>query len=102
MPVVPPLSLLLPQNHPNPFNPATTIRLHLPGTAGQRVPLKLAIYDVQGRLVRVLHDGDAPTGWLAWTWDGCDGSGRRQASGVYFARARSLEQSLTRKMMMVK
>ena len=48
----------LDQNHPNPFNPQTEIRYRLavPST------VDLAIYDLQGRLVRTLHRGALPAG----------------------------------------
>lgn len=68
--------------HPNPFNPTTTIRFALP-VAGSA---KLAVYDVTGRLVRTLFDGDLGSGAHEAIWDGRDASGRGAASGVYLAR----------------
>jgi hypothetical protein len=69
-------------NHPNPFNPMTTIRFDLPvgGT------VRLAVYDVAGRLVRLLVDGERPAGSHEAFWDGCDSTGRSMASGSYLAR----------------
>ena len=67
---------------PNPFNPRTTVRFDLP-IAG---PVRLAVYDVAGRLIRTLVDADQPSGTHAAAWDGRDASGCSVASGSYFAR----------------
>jgi subtilisin family serine protease len=72
---------------PNPFNPQTVIHYALP-SAG---PVRLRLYDVQGRLVRTLVDGVQASGPQEVTWDGRDRSGRPMASGTYFAR---LEQGV--------
>jgi hypothetical protein len=71
------------RNAPNPFNPATTIRYSV-GRDGARV--RLAVYDVTGRLVTVLADGAAEAGEHAARWDGRDAHGRPVSSGVYFCR----------------
>ncbi|HEU4724867.1 MAG TPA: PA domain-containing protein [Candidatus Eisenbacteria bacterium] len=70
---------------PNPFTPATTIALELPA-AGRT---KVAVYDVQGRLVKRLLDGWMPAGTHGLAWDGTDEQGRRAAAGVYFSRVES-------------
>jgi aminopeptidase N len=67
---------------PNPFNPATEIRFTLP--ADQAV--RLAVYDVSGRLVKTLVDEVRPAGDNGARWDGTDRSGQAVASGAYFAR----------------
>jgi hypothetical protein len=67
---------------PNPFNPRTTIRFDLP-TA---VQVRLAIYDLAGRLVRVLVEGEVAVGSHEAVWDGRDASGRSAPSGSYLAR----------------
>ena len=73
-------------NHPNPFNPSTTIMYSLP----QAGHLKLAIYDVRGRLVKTLIDGERPAGAdQEVVWDGTDSQGSAASSGVYFYEARA-------------
>jgi hypothetical protein len=67
---------------PNPFNPSTDLRFTLPHEA--RVDLR--VYDVSGRLVRVLADGQLPAGEHAVHWNGRDDGGRAAASGVYYVR----------------
>lgn len=98
----PPAMMTLAPNFPNPFNPVTTVRLYLPGDPGATVALQMKIYDIQGRLVRTLHDGPATAGWTDWTWNGLDDSGRRLSSGTYLLRARGGEEVQTRKMTLVK
>ena len=77
-----PATLRLHPNRPNPFNPRTTIRFDLPA-AGQ---VRLAVYDVAGRRIRVLVEGDLPAGSHEAVWDGRDASGRASPSGSYLAR----------------
>ena len=69
-------------SRPNPFNPRTTIRFDLPA-AGQ---VRLAVYDVAGRLIRVLVDGELFPGTHEAVWDGRGATGRAMASGTYLAR----------------
>jgi hypothetical protein len=78
--VVPDAQILAVRCFPNPFNPATTIAYNLP-RAG-RVSMK--VYDLRGRLVRVLLDGNRPAGPGQVVWDGANGAGAAVASGVYF------------------
>ncbi len=78
-------------NSPNPFNPATVIRFDLPEASR----VKLAIYDIQGRLLRTLVDADLPQGDHKADWDGRNERGRNQASGVYFAVLRAGDRSVT-------
>ncbi len=98
---VPSVCTLAP-NYPNPFNPATTIRLWVPGATGTQTDVRLRVYDLQGRLVRTLHEGATAAGWNTWLWDGRDHAGRLQASGAYFLRAQADGQATSRKMLLVK
>jgi hypothetical protein len=66
---------------PNPFKPHPMLAFRI-DHAG---PVRLALYDVQGRLVRELVRGDRPAGLHDVTWDGTDSSDTPCASGVYFA-----------------
>ncbi|MCB0307700.1 MAG: T9SS type A sorting domain-containing protein, partial [Calditrichaeota bacterium] len=94
---IPPASSLA-QNVPNPFNPSTTIRFALPRPG----EVQLHIYDVRGRLLRSLVDGPLDAGQHAVTWQGRDGAGERVASGVYFCRLVTEDQTFTRKMTLLK
>jgi hypothetical protein len=90
--------LALAQNHPNPFNPQTKISFSL---AGQE-PVKLAIYDMHGRLVRTLVDELRTAGEHTVVWDGTNDRGQRVASGTYLYRLETASRVLTRTMAMVK
>ena len=90
---------LLYGNTPNPFNPRTTIRFNAGRKAG---PAQLAVFDVQGRLVRTLLDGTAGPGMVTCTWQGHTDAGREAASGVYFCRLRIAGEVFTRKMLLVR
>ncbi|MCK4412019.1 MAG: T9SS type A sorting domain-containing protein [Candidatus Eisenbacteria sp.] len=68
------------QNQPNPFSPETRIDFEL-RTGG---PVELAIYEVNGRLIRSLLKEERAAGPHTIRWDGRDDDGRKVASGVYF------------------
>ncbi len=73
---------LLPANHPNPFNPQTTISFTLPETCR----VEVAIYDAAGRLVKTLVQGHLASGPHSLICDGRTNGGARAACGVYFCR----------------
>ncbi|MEM9666804.1 MAG: PKD domain-containing protein, partial [Bacteroidota bacterium] len=77
-----PESVELMSNYPNPFNPETTIPFRLSEAGAVRV----SVYDVTGRLVRVLWEGDRGAGRHTVRWDGRTESGQGVASGVYLYR----------------
>ncbi|MFO7608544.1 MAG: FlgD immunoglobulin-like domain containing protein [Candidatus Krumholzibacteriia bacterium] len=95
---VPDAGVLFAGNHPNPFNPATTISWWLP----QAGHLGLEVFDVRGRLVRTLADGPAPAGAGEVRWDGRAGDGRAAAAGVYFYRLQAGDRTLVGKMALIK
>jgi hypothetical protein len=72
---------LLP-NHPNPFNPSTTVTYEIsqPGQAS------LVVYDARGRRLLTLLDGFTPVGRHSLQWDGRDSQGRKMPSGSYITR----------------
>ena len=96
--VVPARELVLEQNHPNPFNPRTSIRFYLP----ERGPIELNVYDVHGALVRRLALGDFDSGVHAVEWDGTDARGEDVASGVYVYRLVSDRRRVAKKMVLLK
>jgi hypothetical protein len=85
-------------NHPNPFNPQTTITFALP--APGRVSLQ--VFDVAGRHVTTLVDEVLANGPHAVVWDGRDGAGRPAASGAYHYRLIAGGQVQTRSMLLLK
>jgi hypothetical protein len=88
----------LEHNVPNPFNPTTTIEFAVAVPAR----VQLVIYDVAGRRVRTLVDGQRRPDVYSVTWDGVDDRGQRVASGIYFYRLTAGAFSQTRKMVLLK
>jgi hypothetical protein len=95
---LPPAVATLAQNRPNPFNPRTSIAFTLaaPGAAD------LAVYDLEGRLVRRLAAGTFAAGAHTVTWQGDDEQGLAVASGTYFYRLRTDDGVLTRKLTLLR
>ena len=86
------------QNHPNPFNPSTTISFAVPENAGL---VSLAIFDVSGRLVRELESSSLPAGTYSRVWNGRDAQNRVVSSGIYFYRLSGNDFSEAKKMILV-
>jgi len=98
-----PISFALEQNYPNPFNPTTVISYTVGGgTASTPVPVRLTIYNTLGRRVlRLVNEIQYP-GKHTVSWDGTSSSGDKVASGIYFYRLESGEESATKKMILLK
>lgn len=93
-----PVAVELQGNYPNPFNPETRIHFALP----QPMTVTLAVYDLLGRQVRLLHQGLLPEGSHRLLWDGRDASGAAMSSGVYWYRLITPEAVKTGKMVLMK
>jgi hypothetical protein len=93
-----PTAFALHGNHPNPFNPSTKIAYDMPKSG----KVRLAIYGLDGSLVRTLVNESVTAGQHVATWNGRDDTGRNMASGTYFYRIESGAQTLTRKMLLMK
>jgi hypothetical protein len=92
-----PTTFALGQNRPNPFGPETVIPFQLP------VPgrVTLCVYDVEGRVVRILSNERYSAGRHSVTWHGDDGKGHRVGTGVYFVRIEAGGFRDTRKMLLL-
>jgi len=88
-----PASFRLEQNFPNPFNPATTIRLTLP----QREYVTLKIFDALGKEVRNLVSGDLAAGTHTIKFEA-----KNLASGIYFYRVQAGQTFIQRKMIVMR
>ncbi len=85
-------------NHPNPFNPTTTIEFSLP-EAGFA---ELIIYNVMGQKVRELVSGTMTEGIHSVDWNGLDVSGLPVSAGVYISRLTMSDAVTTGRMLLMK
>lgn len=81
-PPEPGADLELAQNFPNPFSDATTIEFTLP-TAGD---VRVEVFDLAGRSVRVLRSGRLNPGVHSAVWDGSAANRAEVPPGVYVVR----------------
>ncbi|MBN1480792.1 T9SS type A sorting domain-containing protein [candidate division KSB1 bacterium] len=88
-----PTTYTLRQNHPNPFNPKTTIRYSIP----QPGRVQLTVYDVLGKQVVVLVNDVTPIGYHNVEFDASDLS-----SGVYYYRLRCNGFVQTKKLVLLR
>lgn len=94
-------SFELSQNHPNPFNPATSIHYSVTGV---RMPAHttLKIYNILGQKVRTLVDEAKEADDHIVVWDGKDDSGNDLSSGIYFYTLEVGDYRETKKMTLIK
>ena len=94
-----PYEYALYDNFPNPFNPETQIRF----SVGGQENVKLVIYDMMGRHIRTLINGDSfSAGFHVVKWNGFDTNGQRVPSGMYIYRIKAGDFISDKKMLLVK
>jgi len=92
------LAFALRQSAPNPSGASASIRFAVPIESDVRI----GVYDVAGRLVRVLTDRSYRPGKHEVVWDGLDARGREVAAGVYFYAMEAGAVRNARKMVLIK
>jgi hypothetical protein len=92
-----PGALLLGSGAPNPFD--GSVRFTYTLREGGRV--RLAVYDVAGREVALLRNGEEGAGQHVVSWDGKSTRGTRVSAGVYFVRLESGGREETRKVVLM-
>ncbi len=90
--------LRLEHNFPNPFNPRTKITFSI----RKRGLVSVEIYDVKGRLVKTLVNGELVPRSYETEWFGENAEGESVASGVYFVRLKAEGKVFARKMVLIK
>ena len=82
---------------PNPASRQTTITYHI----GFESEVAITVYDVQGRLIRMLHRGRQTAGMHSVLWNGRDTRGLAVPSGVYLCRLSAGEETKVQKLILV-
>ena len=85
-------------NYPNPFNPTTTIRFDVPEASDVR----LEVYDMMGRRVATLVNGQMAAGKYEATWHARSDAGTAVASGVYLYRMQAGAFESVQRMVLMK
>ncbi|NQU05835.1 MAG: T9SS type A sorting domain-containing protein, partial [Calditrichaeota bacterium] len=78
---------------PNPFNSSATIRYQLP----EQAHIRLSIYDMNGRQIAELTNGEVEAGYHSAVWNGST-----YPAGIYICRMEAGKTSLTRKLVLVR
>jgi hypothetical protein len=84
-------------NYPNPFRFTTNITLRISRTG----PVRVDIYDLEGRHIQTLHNGTLDKGTHMLEWPAGDNSGNRLPGGIYMARMSTGNQVSSRKMILL-
>jgi len=84
---------------PNPFTGSAAIAYESPAGEGE---LAVAVYALNGRVVRTLYAGPVTPGPGRLIWDGSDDAGHTVASGVYFVKAVLGSEETCRKMVVLR
>ena len=93
IPVDKPDELSFSRSYPNPFSTETTIEYYLPEPCHATVK----IFNMQGRVLRILDDAKRNSGFYKTAWDGKDETGNIVPSGFYFYRIETTKGSFQNK-----
>ncbi|MFQ5583152.1 MAG: T9SS type A sorting domain-containing protein [Calditrichia bacterium] len=88
----------LARNYPNPFNPATNLQFRISDFG----LVRLAVYDLLGREVRILVNDHRTPGSYTVQWDGKDNTGKPVSSGIYIYRLQVGDFSQSRKLVLMR
>ena len=93
-----PTEYALSQNFPNPFNPTTTISYSIP----EKSEVKLTIYNLTGKRITDLVQGQVNTGIYSLNWDGTNDTGHPVSSGLYLYTLETANFRAMKKMIFMK
>ena len=86
------------QNHPNPFNPVTTLRYDLP----EDTMVNITIYDMMGRVVRTMVNTQQNIGFKSVRWNATNDVGSSVSAGLYLYMIQAGDFRQTKKMVLLK
>jgi hypothetical protein len=95
-----PTVFALSRNYPNPFNPTTRFSVDVPRNS----QVDVSVYDILGRKIVTLWNGEQSAGYHTMEWDGKTSEGLTAPTGMYFIRmsAPTEQFSATQKVMLMK
>ena len=93
-----PLEFTLGNNYPNPFNPITRFNYSLSENAN----VKIIVYDINGREIKVLVNDTESAGNKSTIWDGTNNFGEHVSTGLYFYKIQAADFVKTKKMVLLK
>ena len=85
--------------YPNPFNPETTISFSTPQNTEN---IEISIYNIKGQRVKSFKIQNSKFKIQKVVWDGKNENGRKVSSGIYLLRLKSNNETVTKKLMMIK
>jgi len=91
-------SILSLTNFPNPFNPVTTISFDLASES----KVSVSVYNLKGQKVKQLVNDQLSAGQHTIEWNGTDGNNKSVASGIYFYKISTGNDTDMRKMLLLK
>ena len=91
--IVAPSAIAIGSAYPNPFNPSTSFELNV----GQSGDVSVMVYNVNGQVVDMIHEGPMDAGVYSMTWNASDLS-----SGMYIIKANNADVTVSQKIMLIK
>ncbi len=92
--------------YPNPFNPSTTIRYGISdnviASGAKQSHINITIYDITGKLIITLFNGEQLPGWHSVIWNGTNQHSEQAPAGLYFSKITSGNEVKTSKLMLLK
>jgi len=92
------LGLNISHNYPNPYNNSTFLKF----ITNSNVNVSVIVYNILGKEIKTLFDGELKEGEHTIEWNGKDSIGNSQTSGIYFIRIRSAGFTKTIKTILLK
>jgi len=103
-PVVKPL-ITLAQSFPNPFVLSSDSRSNMteiPFYVSEQREVTLSIFNIKGQKVRSVYSGSVNAGKHSVSWNGYNDRNQQVGSGIYFYRLETGDETITRKMLIVR
>ncbi len=96
--IVPTMEGMSLDNYPNPFNPTTTISYSISNDG----LMELSVFNIKGQLVKTLVKGEQLAGNYEVVWNGKDNNQKSVSSGIYFYKLSTKNDTIMKKMLMLK